>query len=226
MVTALRPIARTWPPVARPEGYTLVELLLAMAVGLILMGSALVVTRQTTRASNVLLDGSATQEEVQYAIEWVTAALRSAGANSYGITTGACPAASTVFTPIQLDPNGTGRADNIRIKADINPPNGLLGGAAGACTESGEDLTIAHDLAGLTITRRDNNLDQAAVAMTDRVISSLRFAYLDAQRVATTTQAQVAYIQVSVTGQTITRDEYLSAPTTYTLTSEVRVRLR
>jgi hypothetical protein len=62
--------------------------------------------------------------------------------------------------------------------------------------------------------------------MTDRTISSLRFAYLDAQRVATTTQAQVAYIQVSVTGQTITRDEYLNAPTTYTLTSEVRVRLR
>jgi hypothetical protein len=222
MVMTTRPIARA----AYPEGYSLVELLLAMTVGLILMGSALLVTQQTTRTSNVLLNGSATQEEVQYAIEWITTTLRSAGANPYGITSGACPVTNTVFTPIQLDPNGTGRADNIRIEADLNPPNGLLGGAAGACSEGGEDLTIAHDLANLIITRRDNNLDQAAVAMTDRVISSLRFAYLDAQRVATAVPAQVAYVQVSVTGQTITRDEYRGVPTTYTLSSEVRVRLR
>ncbi|MCX6537352.1 MAG: prepilin-type N-terminal cleavage/methylation domain-containing protein [Acidobacteria bacterium] len=223
---AWRPIARGWHRAANAKGYSLVELLLAMTVGLILMGSALLVTRQTTRASNVLLDGSATQEEVQFVIEWITTALRSAGANPYMITTGACPAAGTVFTPIQLDPNGTGLADNVRIEADINPPNGLLGGAAGACNEGGEDLTIAHNLANLTITKRDNNLDQAAVVMTDRVISSLRFTYLNAQRVATAVPTQVAYVQVSVTGQTITRDEYRNAPTTYTLTSEVRLRLR
>ena len=219
-------LARIRKRATRVDGYSLVELLLAMAVGLMLMASALFVTQQTTKSSSVLLDGSATQEEVQYAIEWITTALRSAGTNPYAIASGGCPAAGTVFTPIALDPNGTGLADNVRIKADINPPNGLLGGATGACTESGEDITIAHDVANSTITRRDHNLDQAAVAMTDRVISSLRFTYLNDSRVATTVAAHVAYIEVSVTGQTITRDQYRGAPATYTLTSEARVRLR
>jgi prepilin-type N-terminal cleavage/methylation domain-containing protein len=208
------------------HGYTLIELVLAMAIGLVLMGSALLVTRQATRASNVLMDGSSTQEEVQYAMEWITTALRSAGANPYRITTSSCPSASTTFAAIQLDPNGTGRSDNLRLKADSNPPNGLLGGAAGACTESGEDITIAHDLANLQITRRDHNTDQTAQAMTDRVISSLRFTYLNSSRVVTTDANLVAYVQVAITGQTLSRDEYLHTPTSYSASSEVRLRVR
>jgi len=226
MVTTTRRIARVRLRAARPAGYSLVELLLAMTVSIIMMASALMVTRQTTRTSNVLLDGSAAQEEAQYAIEWITTALRSAGANPYKITIGACPAAGTTFAPIRIDPNGTGLANNVRIMADVNPPNGVLGGAAGACAEGGEDITIAHDEAHSTITRRDNNLDAAAVAMTDGVISSLRFTYLNAQRVATAVDGQVAYIQVSVTGRGNSRDEYRRTAPTYTLTSEVRVRLR
>lgn len=234
MVTTFpRPAARTrscaTPGVARAacaEGYTLVELLLAMGVGLVLMSAAILVARQSTQVSNVLMDGASTQEEVQFSIEWITAALRAAGANPYRIITGTCPAAGTTFTPIRLDPNATGRPDNIRIHADINPPNGLLGGVNGACTESGEDITIAHDPTNLYITRLDNNIDAAAVPMTDRVISALQFTYLNAQGVATATASQVAYVQVSITGRTIARDVGRGAAATYTLTSDVRVRLR
>ena len=226
MVTHLREIGRERRRRQSAGGYTLVELLMAMAVGLLLMSSALFVVRQTTQARGALLDGSAVQEEVQYSIAWITSVLRSAGANPYGITTSACPSSETTFAPIQLDPNGTGTANNVRIQADINPPNGLLGGNSGACTESGEDITIAHDVANQAITKLDNNTDNAASAMTDRVISALLFTYLDANRVATTVPAQVVYVQVSVTGQTVSRDVQQGAPTTYTLTSEVRIRLR
>lgn len=211
---------------ARSAGYTLVELLLAMSVGLILMSAALLVARQTTQASNVMMDGAATQEEVQYSIQWITDLLRAAGSNPYNIATGACPAANTTFTAIQLDPNGVGRNDNIRIHADINPPNGLLGGLSGACTESGEDVTVAYDPVNLYITKRDNNIDQAAMPVTDRVISALQFTYLTAAGAATAVQAQVASIQISVSGRTIARDVQTGAGTTYTLTSSVRVRLR
>ncbi|MEI6667898.1 MAG: hypothetical protein WCP29_07060 [Acidobacteriota bacterium] len=226
MVTRPRDDRRGLAPTAGADGYTLVELLLASMIGLVLMGGALTVTHQVTRASNVLLDGSATQEEVQYAIEWMAEAIRPAGANPYAITTGVCPTAGTVFVPIAIDPNGTGLADNIRIKADTNPPNGVLGGVSGACTESGEDVTIAHDRVNFCITRRDNNVDAAAVPMTDRVISALTFRYLDSARAVTAIAANVAYVQISVTGRTVTRDQILAAATAYTLTSEVRVRLR
>jgi len=226
MVTSLTVPVAGPVPMRSQAGFTLVEMLLSMLVGLGLMTAAVMVTRQVTQAANPLFDGAIAQEEGQFAIDWVTAALRSAGANPYGLTVSACPSAGTVFAPIAIDPNGTGLADNVRIQADINPPNGVLGGLAGACTERNEDVTIAHDVANQTITRRDNNLDAAAVDMTDRVITRLRFTYLDSARVVTAVPAQVAYIQVTLTAGTPSRDEIRGQPTTYVLTSEVRIRLR
>ena len=75
--------------------------------------------------------------------------------------------------------------DDLRVQADVNPPNGLLGGVGGVCDEAGEDVTIAHDPTAMTITLRDNNLDDNPIAMTDSVITDLRFAYLDANRTPT-----------------------------------------
>ena len=42
--------------------------------------------------------------------------------------------------------------DDIRIQADVNPANALLGGLAAPCGEPGEDLTIAHDPGAQAIT--------------------------------------------------------------------------
>jgi prepilin-type N-terminal cleavage/methylation domain-containing protein len=226
MVTTHPPCVRNHPATTAERGYTLVELLLAVAIGLVLMASAVFVAGQVLRASNSMMDGSSSQEEGQYAMDWMTAALRSAGANPYGISTSACPAAGTVFTPIQLDPRGTGLGDNVRVQADLNPPNGLLGGAPGVCTETNEDVTIWFDRPNQSISRTDNNTGGTGSTMTDRVISDLRFVYLDAARAATAVPSLVAYVQVSLTTFTASRDAYLGRPLSFTLTSEVRIRLR
>lgn len=225
-------VNRTSAPLARrarhssQAGFTLVELLVSTLVGMGLMGAAFLVTRQVSQAANPLFDGAMIQEEGQFAVEWITSALRQAGNNPYRISVSACPSANTAFAPITIDPNSTGLADNIRVHADVSPPNGVLGGLAGACNEPGEDITIAHDVANLQITRRDNNVDAAPVSVTDSVISRLRFAFLNSTRVATAVSGQVAYVQVTVVATTPSRDEARGQPTIYTLTSEVRIRLR
>ena len=166
------------------------------------------------------------QEEARFALNWIEEALRSAGSNPYSIAASNCPAAGTAFRAIRRDPNGNAVMDNIRIQADVNPPNALLGGLVTPCGEAGEDITIAHDPAAQTITVIDNNLGGAPTPMTDGLITQLQFTHLDANRVVTANENAIAFVQVAVTAQGPNRDRQLGQPATVTLTSEVRIRTR
>ena len=190
-----------------------------------MLGAAVLITDQVSRGYTSQLDGALVQEEARFALDWIEEALRAAGSNPYGIAASNCPAAGTAFRAIRRDPNGNGALDDIRIQADVNPPNALLGGV-GPCTEPGEDITIAHDPAAQTITVLDNNLGGAPTPMTDGVITQLRFTHLDATRVVTANDDAVAFVQVAVTAQGPNRDRQLGQPATVTLTSEVRIRTR
>ncbi len=210
----------------RQHGFSLVELLIATLVGSAMLGAALLITDQVSRGYTSQLDGAMVQEEARFALNWIEEALRSAGSNPYGITASNCPAAGTVFLAIRRDPNGNAVMDDIRIQADVNPPNALLGGLAAPCGEPGEDITIAHDPAAQTITLLDNNLGGAPTPMTDGVITQLQFTHLDANRVVTANENAIAFVQVAVTAQGPNRDRQLGQPATVTLTSEVRIRTR
>lgn len=213
-------------PGASPAGFSMVELLVSIAITSVVMGSVLLVASQMRQSYYTHLDGAGVQQEARYALDWISAELTAAGSNPSNVSVSSCPANGTAFRAIRRDPNGNGVQDDVRVHADINPPNGLLGGGAGACSEAGEDVTIAHDAVNRRITRRDNNLDAAPVAMSDSVITQLRFTYLTAARAAATTDDAVAYIGIAVTAQTPRPDPYTGQPVTFTLTSEVRVRTR
>ncbi len=208
------------------HGFSLVELLIATLVGSATLGAAVLITDQVSRGYTSQLDGAMVQEEARFALDWIEEALRSAGSNPYGIAASNCPAAGTAFRAIRRDPNGNGVMDDIRIQADVNPPNALLGGLAAPCGEAGEDITIAHDPAAQTITVLDNNLGGAPTPMTDGVITQLQFTHLDDNRVVTANENAIAFVQVAVTAQGPNRDRQLGQPATVTLTSEVRIRTR
>lgn len=217
--------SKRWPGTGE-RGFTMVELLIAMAVTATTIGTTLLVALQLQQSYYAQLDGAAVQQEARYALDWITKDLTSAGSNPSTISVSACPQNGTAFTGIRRDPNGDGVQNDIRIHADIAPPNGVLGGVAGACTEAGEDVTIAYDAAAQAITRRDNNTQNAAVPMTDSVISQLSFTYLDANRLPAATDDAVAFVQVTVVAQTPRPDVRTGQPATFTLNSEVRVRSR
>ena len=210
----------------RQRGFSLVELLIGTLVSSAVLSAAVLITDQVSRRYTSQLDGALVQEEARFALDWIEEALRSAGSNPYSIAASNYPAAGTAFLAIRRDPNGNAVLDDIRIQADVNPPNALLGGLAGACGEPGEDITIAHDPAAQTITVLDTNLGGAPTPMTDGVITQLQFTYLDATRAVTANDNAVAFVQVAVTAQGPNRDRQLGQPATVTLTSEVRIWTR
>jgi Tfp pilus assembly protein PilW len=210
------------------SGFSLVELLVSSVIVTAMMGTVIMVASQMQRSYTSQVDGAGVQQEARFALDWITRTLVSAGSNPQAITIGACPAAGTAFRAIRRDPNADGVQNDVRVHADINPPNGVLGGVGGilGCTESREDITISYDAANRSIMRRDNNTEAAAVPMSDTVISNLLFTYLDNNRVATANDGSVAFVRVTVTAQTPQRDAYRNAPLTFTMSEEVRVRTR
>ena len=223
--TPRRPTRRAGA-LARQHGFSLVELLVALVVTGVTLSAAVLLTGQVARGNTTQIDGALIQEESRFALTWIGGALRGAGSNAYGITTSTCPVAGTAFQAVRIDPNGNGVMDDIRLQADVGPPNGLLGGGAGACTEADEDITIAYGAVARTITRLDNNLGGLPTAMTDDVITQVVFTYLDSNRVATAVEADIAFVQVAVTAESPNANPQLGRTDTVTLTTEVRIRSR
>ena len=212
--------------VTSERGFSLIELMIVTAISSALLGSAVAVSNQVQRGYSHELDDAAVQQEARYALDWIAATIAPAGSNPYDIATSACPASGTPFAAFRLDPDGNGIDDDIRVQADVNPPNGLLTGLSGACNESGEDVTIGRDAAANTITRRDVATDAAPVAVTDGVFTALRFTYLTSGRVVTATPDAIAFVLVSLTGRSRSRDPHTGQFTTFTYQSEIRVRSR
>jgi Tfp pilus assembly protein PilW len=209
------------------RGFTLIEFMIACLITISVLGGTVMLASQLQQGYATQLDDVLVEQEVRYALDWITRLLRSAGSNPYDVETSPCPTAGTDFAAIRIDPDGDGIDDDVRIQADISPPNGILGGDSGGnCTEAGEDVTIAHDADALTITREDNNIDAAPEAMTEPVISELIFTYLDSSRNVTTDEDAVTYVQVQVTGRSETYNTILGEYPETTLTTEVRVRTR
>lgn len=187
-------------------GFTLIEFLIAMAITTVVLGATVALAASIQQAYTADLDDVAVEQEVRYALDWVARYVRSAGSNPYSCA---------VFQPIWLDPNGNGADDDVRVQADINPPDG-------DCTDSEEDVTIALDPVARVITL---DTGAGAVAMTDPIITNLQFTYLNDAHNPTAAESQIAYVLIAVTGRSKGRDTNTGF-TQFTLSSEVRIRVR
>jgi pilin/secretion family protein with methylation motif len=208
------------------RGFTLIEFMIACLITTAVLGGTVMLASQLQQGYATQLDDVVVEQEVRFALDWITRILRSAGSNPYSINTSPCPSAGTPFQAIRLDPDGDGMDDDIRIQADISPPNGILGGDVAGCTEEGEDITIAHDEDALTITREDNNIDDAPQPMTEPIITELEFTYLDSGRNATANVDLIAYVQVQITGRSKTYNTILGEYPETSLNTEVHIRTR
>ena len=223
---------------ARNErGFTLVELLVAATTMVVVIGAAVALTQQIQNGYRRQLEDSAAEQEGRYALDWIGRYLRGASNDPYAKAaptipgTTPCPAANTTIAGFVFDPDNDDIDDDVRLMSDVNPPDGLFGGAAGACTQANEDVTIAHDAVANTIVFLDNNTGAAVATRTDTVIEDLRFVFRDSARnpIVTTNQANaanVAYVEARITIRTRTIDVSTGQPMTRTLFSEVKVRSR
>ena len=208
------------------KGFTLTELLVALAISIMVVGSATLLAGQMQMSYRRQLEASTAQQEGRYAIEWIERYIRAAGNNPYRVTTSACPAAGTAFQAIRIDPNANGVSDDIRLQMDGSPADGLIGGSLAACTEANEDVTIALDSQNRVITLRDNNVGNVSVPRSDTIVSSLRFIYRDPTHAVTTNPNNIAFVETTVTVQSRLNDLNTGQLITYPIRSEVRVRVR
>jgi type II secretory pathway pseudopilin PulG len=217
----------------RVRGFALVELLLALSLTMVVVGAAVTVTGDVQRTQANALEDTAAQQEARYVIEWIARVVATAGSDPYatGQATGP-PAAPTcggvLFVAIRRDPDGNGVPDDLRVQADINPPNGVLVGDGvgddAVCDESGEDVTIGIDRTERVITRRDLATDAGPVPVTDAVFTDLRFTYLTLARAPAATAADIAYVGIAVTAESRARNPVTGVPARFTYRREVRVR--
>jgi len=189
------------------RGFTLVEFLIATAITVAVLGSSVMLASQLQQSYATQLDDTVAEEEVRFALDWIGQALRNAGSNPYNVGG---------FNAITMG------ASSIRINADINPPDGDI-------TDPNEDITIALG-AGAdanTITLTDNSdATPTAIPMTEPVIAGLAFTYLDSNRAVTGNPNAVAYVRVTITGQSEAYSRFLGQQTQRQLMTEVRVRVR
>jgi hypothetical protein len=209
------------------HGLGLVEVLIASTITLFIVGSAMTLVSIVERAYSYELNDAAAQQESRLALEWIRRTISSAGSNPYSITTSACPVIGTAFAAVHLDPDGDGLDDDIRIQADINPPNGLLlGRVFGECAEEGEDVTIAYEPETRALTRRDAALDRGPLPVTDGIFTGLRFRYMSASRMETRAPDSIRSIQVTLAAESRSRNPYTGHPRAFSITSEIRLRVR
>ena len=219
---------RTTPSIWHQDeaGFSMIEMLIAMTISVVVLTATMTIASQVQKSYDIELEAAAVRNEAQFAVAAIARELRAAGANPYLLTTSPCPVAGTTFRPILRNPDGDALPDDIRFHSDVNPPNKALGGILGACNEANEDVTISHDSANRTITRRDNNTEATATPFTDGVITNLAFSYLDVNRAVTAVDASVCYVGITVTAQTRRRDPRTNQLISFTVTDEVRVRVR
>lgn len=208
------------------RGFTLIELLVASVITVIVLGGAVALASQIQNGYRRQLEDSAAEQEARYALDWIGRHIRGAANNPAAVATTDCPSAGTAFAAVQLDPDLDGQNDDVRLMTDANPPDGLIGGASGACNQDNEDVTISLDAGTNTITFLDNNTGGAISTRTDTVIENLEFVYRDSAHAVTADADSVVYIESRITIRTRTVDASTGEPVTRTLSQEVKIRSR
>jgi Tfp pilus assembly protein PilW len=211
------------------RGFTLIELMVASVCTVIVLGGAVALTAQIQQGYRRQLEDSVGEQEARYALEWIGRYLRSVGNNPFSVASSACPSAGTLFRGLIPDPDGNTVNNDITLQSDSNPPDGLIGGSSGACTQTNEHVTISLNTTLHEIQFLDQAVGTTATTRTDAVINDLQFRYLNADRstwVSTDPPANIFYVQTVITIRTRTVNATSGNPNTRTLTSEIRVRGR
>lgn len=200
----------------QPKGFTLIELMIAMAVGLVVLSAVYAVFTVQNKQLNKQEQIALMQQNARMAMDMMTREIMMAG---YGATS-ALPRCSGTTTATNMPCVGitAGNANSISFSADLDGDEDLT------ADSSNPNENITYDIytsSGILALGRVTNGTRAPVVEN---ISALTFAYRDAAGVGTTNLLLIRTIQISITAQTADIDPDLGAVRTFTLTSNVTPR--
>jgi len=207
--------ARASSSLGRTAGISLVELMIAMAVGLVVLGavySVFTIQNKTFGNQEQMVE---MQQNVRAAMDMMTREIRMAGYDPLGVnsdndTTNNFSGVTVNTSQLQI------RSDTRGVGPD-DPPDGIIQ------TNSQENIIYVFDTGNKRITRNTGGGDQPLAENID----SFSFAYLDSSGNLTAVSAEVRQIRITITGRTAKPDPAYAANSgyrQYTLTSVIALR--
>jgi type IV pilus assembly protein PilW len=189
------------PPRKSCHGFTLVEMMVSMGIGMVVMAAVATTFRSQTRVYNAQEQINEMEQNARGAIDVIGRELKMAGYRPTGMA----------LTGV------TYSASQLQIQADVNG-DGLLTPVA---SEPNEILIYVLDNTNKQITRKDGT--NSAQVLADN-ITQFVVDYLDSSGTSTTTTANIRQVRISITAQTAKPDPNYTANSgyrTYTIAATV-----
>lgn len=195
------------------NGFTLVEVLMAMFVGLVVLAAiyAVYVTqhREYSRQEQI----TEMHQNARMAMDMMSKDIMMAGYGPSNHTR--CSGTGTATNCVGIT---SANATSISITADLNDNKSITADTSNPHENISYYLYSSDGIT--TLGRVSNGTLQPAVEN----ISALTFAYLDSAGTATTNLAFIRTVQITLTAKTAKIDPNLNTFHTYTLTSNVEIR--
>jgi type IV pilus assembly protein PilW len=191
-------------------GFSLVELMIAMAVGLVVLGAVYSVFIVQNKTFSVQEDVVEMQQSVRAGMDIMAREISLAGYDPTRVNSDSN--AGNNFAGVEVN------AGQLQIRADLN-------GTGIIHTDSEENIIYTYNSADKRITRNAGSGNQPLLENVD----SFTFQYLDGSGTVTANSAQVRRIRLTITGRTAKPDPKYPANggyRTYTLTEVVSPRNR
>ena len=181
----------------RTEGFTLIELMVSMGIGMVVLAAVTTTFMLQTKVYNAQQQINEMEQNARAVLDVITRELKMAG----------------------YKPNGGGfsgvtySTTQLMIQTDLDASGGIS-----SSTTANEQITYAYDSTNKQITRAVGS--GSALVLADN-ITAFTFSYLDSTGASTTTSANIRQVSISITARTANPDpDYTSngGYRTYTVT--------
>lgn len=182
------------------EGFTLVELMVSMGIGMVILAAVTTTFMSQTRIYNAQEQINEMQQNARGALDILSRELKMAG----------------------YKPNGGGfngvtySTTQLRVQADLNSD-----GAISTSSTANEQITYAFDNANEQITRA---VGSGSAQILAEHISAFTFNYLDSAGAATTVSANIRQVSITITAKTAKPDPNFTSNggyRTYTMSATI-----
>ena len=164
------------------NGFTLVELLVSMSIGMVILAAVTTTFMSQTRIYNAQEQINEMQQNARGALDIITREVKMAG-----------------YNPNEASFNGvTYSTTQLMVQADLD-----LDGAISTSSTANEQITYAYDSANQRMTRA---VGSGSAQILAEHITAFTFGYLDSTGTATTVSANIRQVSISITAKTAKPD--------------------